>query len=251
MSTGYLAFIRTETTGVVKLKFFAINNHPILCIRSFNLKRRQNKLEFKTLEQILRTKDLENRDITVNHTCAEIDRQVPELLGVSKAVLENVIFCHQEDSLWPFRDNQGLKTIFDELFQTTKFTKLYETLQRLFKETKNKMKEEKSQLDFYKAHYETLMNDMKGLEQLISNIRSNMSKIKAEEKRKEELQSIAAPQKYDEKLSLLSHSRSLNEYKLKEKKLKLQNFKEFEHAIGGNKSIHEVKQESLAVGIEY
>jgi len=62
--------------------------------------------------------------VSINHTCAEIERQVPILLGVSKAVLEYVIFCHQEDSLWPFSDSNKLKQIFDELFDTTKFTKM-------------------------------------------------------------------------------------------------------------------------------
>jgi DNA repair exonuclease SbcCD ATPase subunit len=31
---------------------------------------------------------------------------VPQLMGVSKAVLENVIFVHQEDSNWPLAEGQ-------------------------------------------------------------------------------------------------------------------------------------------------
>lgn len=52
-----------------------------------------------------------------------MDRQVPLLMGVSNAILENVIFCHQEDTLWPFSDQANLKKIFDEIFDTTKYTK--------------------------------------------------------------------------------------------------------------------------------
>jgi DNA repair protein RAD50 len=44
-------------------------------------------------------------------------------MGVSNAILENVIFCHQEESLWPFSDQANLKKIFDEIFDTTKYTK--------------------------------------------------------------------------------------------------------------------------------
>ena len=55
----------------------------------------------------------------ITHTCAEMERQVPELMGVSQSVLENVIFCHQEESLWPFGETSTLKKIFDELFDTT------------------------------------------------------------------------------------------------------------------------------------
>jgi DNA repair protein RAD50 len=32
--------------------------------------------------------------------CSDIDKEVPALMGVSKAVLDNVIFVHQDDSNW-------------------------------------------------------------------------------------------------------------------------------------------------------
>lgn len=200
----------------IKLKFFAINKQPILCMRKMSLRRKNNKLEFKKLEQILKTKNADDVDITVSHTPSEIDRQVPELLGVSKAVLENVIFCHQEDSLWPFKDNLTLKSIFDELFETTKFTKLYETLQRLYKDNKKKLKEEKSSLDHAKFGYESLVNDMKQLQGIIENIRRNMNEIKTEKKRKDQLQSSLRAENYEERLRLVVNSKNLNEYKLEE-----------------------------------
>ena len=31
----------------------------------------------------------------MSHKCGELDKQVPYLMGVSKAIMENVIFCHQ------------------------------------------------------------------------------------------------------------------------------------------------------------
>ncbi len=31
---------------------------------------------------------------------ADMDAMVPLLMGVSPAILENVIFCHQEESNW-------------------------------------------------------------------------------------------------------------------------------------------------------
>lgn len=42
-------------------------------------------------------------------------------LGVSKAVLNNVIFCHQEDSNWPLSEGKALKQKFDEIFSATRF----------------------------------------------------------------------------------------------------------------------------------
>lgn len=70
----------------------------------------------------------------INHHCAEIEKQIPQLLGISKAVLENIVFCHQDESLWPFSDNSNLKSIFDEMFETKKYTKILDGYWDLHKE---------------------------------------------------------------------------------------------------------------------
>ena len=59
-----------------------------------------------------------------------MDIEIPQLLGVSKAVLENVIFCHQEDSYWPLAEPLTLKKKFDDIFEATKYvstTVIYNT----------------------------------------------------------------------------------------------------------------------------
>lgn len=43
---------------------------------------------------------------------------MPRLLGTTKALIENVLMCHQENANWPFGENLKLKEIFDQLFQT-------------------------------------------------------------------------------------------------------------------------------------
>lgn len=50
-----------------------------------------------------------------------MDAEMPTLLGVSRAILENVIFCHQEDSNWPLSEPAVLKKKFDEIFDATKY----------------------------------------------------------------------------------------------------------------------------------
>ncbi len=40
-----------------------------------------------------------------------------------QAVLENVIFVHQEDSNWPLAEGLVLKKKFDDIFAATKYTK--------------------------------------------------------------------------------------------------------------------------------
>lgn len=166
---------KCETRAAIKLKFYACNQKPILAMRGFQLTSTSKKSEFRKIEQSLKCKSETGEDIIVNHNCAEIDKQITELLGVSKAVLENVIFCHQESSLWPFGDNSTLKEIFDELFDTSKFSKLTENVTQLGKDYEKKKREQKVEKDLIEKDYNfyvqsirmygTAIDDIKNCEQ--------------------------------------------------------------------------------------
>ena len=113
-----------ETKASIKLVFNTIKGKPVFAMRSFQLLNKKQKQEFKKLEQVLKARDERTgQEISINKNCSEMDKSVPLLMGVSNAILENVIFCHQEESLWPFSDQANLKKIFDEIFDTTKYTK--------------------------------------------------------------------------------------------------------------------------------
>jgi len=43
------------------------------------------------------------------------------LMGVSKAILENVIFVHQDEANWPLQDPSTLKKKFDDIFSATRY----------------------------------------------------------------------------------------------------------------------------------
>ena len=53
---------------------------------------------------------------------------MPQYLGVSKAILDSVIFCHQEEALWPLSEPSKLKVRFDEIFEALKYTKAIENI---------------------------------------------------------------------------------------------------------------------------
>ena len=82
-----------------------------------------------------------------------MDRQVPMLMGVSSAILENVIFCHQDEALWPFSDQANLKKIFDEIFDTARYTKALDELRKATKTNIKQSKELKVQLDLINKDY--------------------------------------------------------------------------------------------------
>lgn len=90
----------------------------------------------------------------INHQCAEIEKQIPQLLGISKAVLENIVFCHQDESLWPFSDSSNLKAIFDEMFETRRYTKIIDSFWEQYKEYTKEIKESKKAMEYLKRLYD-------------------------------------------------------------------------------------------------
>lgn len=60
-------------------------------------------------------------------------------MGVSKPILNYVIFCHQEESNWPLEDGKKLKDRFDEIFDTSKYNKAMETTTKLIKDLNSEL----------------------------------------------------------------------------------------------------------------
>jgi DNA repair protein RAD50 len=55
-------------------------------------------------------------------------------MKVSKAILEHVVFVHQEESLWPLAESKPLKEKFDAIFAATKYTAAVAKIKELLKE---------------------------------------------------------------------------------------------------------------------
>ncbi|TRY53470.1 Uncharacterized protein CTYZ_00003830 [Cryptosporidium tyzzeri] len=146
------------------------NKKKIQIVRSFQLshiKTRKADLkstgdlkpQFRVLESVLQTKDEESGQVTsISHKCADINAQVPILFGVSNSIIENVLFCHQEDSNWPLQDMAKVKKKFDELFGSTRYSKALELITKLKGEYNKKIKEKalfnenlKQKIDFLKG----------------------------------------------------------------------------------------------------
>jgi DNA repair exonuclease SbcCD ATPase subunit len=90
----------TDSTGVkahIKLRFQNQANQTCVAVRSLQVMKKKNKLEFKALEGVLRTTNKDGESVSISMKCADIDRVIPENLGISPAIIENVIFVHQED----------------------------------------------------------------------------------------------------------------------------------------------------------
>jgi DNA repair protein RAD50 len=65
---------------------------------------------------------------------------IPQMLGVSTPVLENIVFCHHEDQFWMFKDNETLKDLFDQLFETEKFSKMQDWIRESLRKQSQDLK---------------------------------------------------------------------------------------------------------------
>ncbi|KAG6431462.1 hypothetical protein SASPL_109541 [Salvia splendens] len=117
----------TETKGQIKLRFKTAARKDVVCIRSFQLTQKATKMEYKAIESVLQTINPQTGEICFCITGYYFQcrtalgiREIPALMGVSKAVLENVIFVHQDEANWPLQDPSTLKKKFDDIFSATR-----------------------------------------------------------------------------------------------------------------------------------
>ncbi|KAG0697633.1 P-loop containing nucleoside triphosphate hydrolase protein [Suillus ampliporus] len=152
-----------EVKAQVKLRFHAANGTRMLVVRNLSVTVKKAGLTMKTLENILALADSNiekgGKRGAISTKCAEIDTEIPHLLGVSKSVLENVIFCHQEDSYWPLSEPSALKKKFDDIFEATRYTKALDSIKSLRKDRVADLKADKERLESLakeKAHADKL-----------------------------------------------------------------------------------------------
>lgn len=90
-------------------------------------------------------------------------------MGVSKSILNFVIFCHQDELNWPFDQGKVLKDRFDEIFNSTRFNKASETILKLQKELQGDIR--------------NLNAEKKTFKVLVTEVEDKETKLKENEKR--------------------------------------------------------------------
>lgn len=148
-----------EVLAQVKVQFRSTEGTRMVCTRSMQLTVKKASRSMKTLEgNLLMLRDAERvalssrvAEMDVSHklitpktfhnrlTCLLDQTMMPQYLGVSKAVLDSVIFCHQEESLWPLSEPSKLKVRFDEIFEALKYTKAIDNIKVLQKKKREEL----------------------------------------------------------------------------------------------------------------
>ena len=169
----------TETKAQIKLRFTSASGLKMVCARSLVLSQKAGgKMQQKTLEGLLTTINPDTGEqVSTNAKCSTLDTEVPEHLGVSRAVLENVIFCHQEDSFWPLAEPAVLKKKFDDLFDATRYTKALDQLKSMRKEQANEIKLARQEVDFLKADRDRAHKIKVKLDKISADIKQGEDRI--------------------------------------------------------------------------
>ncbi|XP_068061771.1 DNA repair protein RAD50 [Anomalospiza imberbis] len=143
----------TDVRAQIRLQFRDVNGEVMAVQRSMVCTQKGKTPEFKTLESVI-TRTKHGEKVSLSSKCAEIDREMISALGVSKSVLNNVIFCHQEESNWPLSEGKALKQKFDEIFSATRYIKALEALRQVRLKQSLKVKECQTELKYLKQNKE-------------------------------------------------------------------------------------------------
>ncbi|CAN0237896.1 unnamed protein product, partial [Ectocarpus fasciculatus] len=120
--------------------------------------------------------------------------QIPLRLGVSKAILENVVFCHQEDASWPLQEGAVVKKKFDDIFESARYTKALDNIKKTKQEyastelkvdlaalqerlrAANDLKEE---MDASTETYNTIRKEIEAIDARTAELSESLEKLRA------------------------------------------------------------------------
>ena len=160
----------------IKVRFTNRAGSSMVVVRSMEVQQKKTTLTFKQLDGVLRTIDEQGNRQSLSHKCTELDKQIPILLGVSKAILEHVVFCHQEDASWPLQEGAVLKRRFDDIFDSTRYSKALEVLAKEKKHYQGVVKDLKADLSGLASH----KHAAKGFRQEIARYQEQMETLEEE-----------------------------------------------------------------------
>ncbi|EAQ93685.1 hypothetical protein CHGG_01920 [Chaetomium globosum CBS 148.51] len=164
-----------DVRAQVKVSFRSTVGESYVVTRNVQLMVKKSTRSQKTLEGSLLLRNNGERHV-ISTRVMELDKLVPEKLGVSPAVLDTVIFCHQDESLWPMSEPAALKKRFDEIFEAMKYTKVIDNLKILRKKKGEELRELKLQESQDKANKERADKVNKLMGQLTREIEEGRDK---------------------------------------------------------------------------
>ncbi|XP_063414540.1 DNA repair protein RAD50-like [Mytilus trossulus] len=141
-----------EVKAQIRLQFHDVSGQMTIVQRSMTATQKLKQVTLKTLDGCITRRNAAGEKKSISSKCAEIDKEMISALGVSKPVLENVIFCHQEEANWPLSEGKQLKDKFDDIFASTRYVKALETIRKLKMTQDATVKEYRIETSYLKQH---------------------------------------------------------------------------------------------------
>ncbi|CAG2256237.1 RAD50 [Mytilus edulis] len=141
-----------EVKAQIRLQFHDVSGQMTIVQRSMTATQKLKQVSLKTLDGCITRRNAAGEKKSISSKCAEIDKEMISALGVSKPVLENVIFCHQEEANWPLSEGKQLKDKFDDIFASTRYVKALETIRKLKMTQDATVKEYRIETSYLKQH---------------------------------------------------------------------------------------------------
>lgn len=126
----------------------SVNGTRITICRSAKVSKKGQKYQFKTLDATLTFEPLDGKEVNVSKRNADATNDMCDAVGVSKAVINDVLFCHQEDANWPLSSDQELMNKFDKIFGTSEYNNALDRMRTMRKQCEAEIKD-KSIVDLF------------------------------------------------------------------------------------------------------
>ncbi|KAL6122201.1 hypothetical protein NUSPORA_00790 [Nucleospora cyclopteri] len=162
---------------------FTCNDKNYEVFRAVSSTQKHKKLEQKTQECNFIEIDSTNKRKVVSSKIADVDKLVSLYMGITPSILQNVIFCHQDEATWPLGDPTSLKKKLDDIFCSTKYSKALQQMKLSRKEIESDMKLKMQTLSLYlkdKKRKEEIDYSIKNYRQQIYDKMEILSKFKQE-----------------------------------------------------------------------
>ena len=193
--------------------------------RSLEASQKAKNITIKTLDSTMsKKKPNESKAVSISSKCADLNADLLNSLGVSKAILNYVIFCHQEDSNWPLDVGSKVKERFDEIFNSVKYKNCLKMVKDVRKKEVEAAKLEKNNALHYKSDKELADQKQKELKRKqaeATRLRDDIDRVKEElEPLREQLLQVQEEEKgFSENQKLLAEAETSLEFCRKEKEV--------------------------------
>ncbi|CAL8106543.1 unnamed protein product [Calicophoron daubneyi] len=168
-----------EVKAKVTLQLRDVRGQPMVVSRALVATQREKAKQgtLKTLDGSIKRQLPDGRVTSISSKCAEIDHEMVTSLGVSKAVLENVIFCHQEDSNWPLQEAKSVKQRFDDLFASSRYVKALDAMRKCKQDKDSNIKLYKAEIKHLSKNRDEAMKVRDEMENMKASVEKQNARL--------------------------------------------------------------------------